>query len=71
MPTALSIEQYLQELHDDYAVRINEAVADDRDDLVWQLADSYTHEALRAQADYGLTPSLHRLPNRGDDAAAA
>jgi hypothetical protein len=64
VPTAPSIEQHLQELHDDYAARINEAVADDRDDLVWQLADGYTREALRAQESYGLTPSLDRLPGR-------
>ncbi|TQS40910.1 hypothetical protein [Cryptosporangium phraense] len=69
MPTAPSIEQYLQELHDDYASRINEAVAEDRDDLAWQLADAYTNEALRAQADYGLTPTLDRLPGRRPTAA--
>jgi hypothetical protein len=70
VPTALSIEQHLQELHDEYAARINEAVADDRDDLAWQLADSYTREALRAQAAYGLTPSLDRLPGRSAPVAA-
>ena len=69
MPTALSIEQYLQQLHDEYAARINEAVAEDRDDLTWQLADSYTHEALAAQAAYGLTPSLDRFPGRARAAA--
>ena len=64
VPTAPSIEQYLQELHDDYASRINVAVAEDRDDLVWQLADAYTDEALSAQAARGLIPSLDRLPGR-------
>ena len=62
MPTAPSIEQYLQELHDDYAARINLAVADDRDDLIWQLAEAYTAEALHAQSERGLIPSLDRLP---------
>ncbi|GAA3388046.1 hypothetical protein [Cryptosporangium minutisporangium] len=70
MPTAPSIEQYLQYLHDDYAARINEAVAEDRDELAWQLADAYTRDALRAQADYGLTPSLDRLPGRSARVAA-
>lgn len=70
VPTAPSIEQYLQELHDEYAARINEAVADDRDDLAWQFADSYTREALRAQADFGLTPSVDRLPGRETPLAA-
>jgi hypothetical protein len=64
VPTALSIEQHLQELHDDYAARINQAVAEDRDELVWQLADAYTRDALRAQEEHGLTPSLDRLPGR-------
>jgi hypothetical protein len=58
------IEQHLQELHDEYAFRINEAIADNRDDLVGQFADAYTHEALKAQAACGLTPSLDRLPGR-------
>jgi hypothetical protein len=71
VPTAPSIEQYLQELHDDYAARINQAVADDRDDLVWQLAEAYTADALGAQAARGLTPSLDRLPRNSRLAKAA
>jgi hypothetical protein len=44
----LGIVRYLQLLHDDYAFRVNAAVAEGRDDLVEQLAEAYFHEATRA-----------------------
>lgn len=41
-----SIEDRLQALHDEYAAAVNVAVAEDRAELVAQLADEYADAAL-------------------------
>jgi hypothetical protein len=47
LPTPPTIAEQLHELHEDYADRVNRLVAEDREDLVRELADGYTEEALR------------------------
>ena len=47
MPTPPTIAEQLHELHEDYADRVNRLVAEDREDMVPELADSYAEEALR------------------------
>ena len=47
MPTPPTITEQLHELHEDYAGRVNRLVAEGREDLVRELADGYTEEALR------------------------
>ena len=37
----------LRELHDAYVWKVNAAVAEGRMDLVWELADEYTDEAVQ------------------------
>jgi hypothetical protein len=37
----------LRELHEHYAWRVNAAVAEGRDDLVWRLSDEYLAEATQ------------------------
>ena len=37
----------LRELNDVYVDAINRAVGEERDDLVWQLVDEYSDEALK------------------------
>jgi hypothetical protein len=37
----------LRELKDVYVDAVNRAVAEERDDLVWQLVDEYSDEALK------------------------
>ena len=37
----------LRELNDVYVDAVNRAVDDERDDLVWQLVDEYSDEALK------------------------
>lgn len=37
----------LKDLHDTYVYRVNSAVAEDREDVIDQLAADYTEEALR------------------------
>lgn len=46
MPTPPTIAE-LHEFHEDYADRVNRLVAEDWEDLVRELADGYTEEALR------------------------
>ena len=41
----------LQQLHDAYVWEVNAAVGEDRLDLVWQLVDDFTDEALRLLTD--------------------
>jgi hypothetical protein len=47
LPTPPTIAEQLHELHEDYADRVNRLVAEDREDLVRELADRFTEEALR------------------------
>jgi hypothetical protein len=42
---ALSLDDRLQSLHEEYVDAVNRAVAEDRDDVVEQLAAAYTDEA--------------------------
>jgi len=42
----------LRELHDAYVWSVNAAVAEGRDDLVAELADEYTVEALRIMTEH-------------------
>ena len=37
----------LRELHDSYVWKVNAAVGEGRDDLVWRLVDEYADRALR------------------------
>lgn len=41
------VARRLDALHDSYVYAVNTAVADGRDDLVYQLADDYFDDALR------------------------
>jgi hypothetical protein len=41
----------LRELHDDYAWKVNAAVAEGREDLIQRLSDEYVEEAARILAD--------------------
>lgn len=41
------MQQTMDDLRDRYVRRANEAVADDRPELLRELADEYTEEALR------------------------
>ncbi|MGD9528209.1 hypothetical protein [Pseudonocardia sp.] len=43
----MPIETRLQVLHDRYASAVNEAIAEDREELALKLADEYTDAALR------------------------
>jgi len=47
LPTPPTIAEQLHELHEDYADRANRLVAEDREDLIRELADRFTEEALR------------------------
>ncbi len=47
LPTPPTIAEQLDELHQDYADRANRLVAEDREDLIGELADRFTEEALR------------------------
>jgi hypothetical protein len=40
----------LRELHDDFAWKVNAAVAEGRDDLIGRLSDEYVEQALRMLA---------------------
>jgi hypothetical protein len=42
LPTPPIITEQLQELHEDYADRANRLVAEDREDLIRELADQFT-----------------------------
>jgi hypothetical protein len=42
-----SVTPTMTDLHDHYVRRVNEAVADDRTDLVRELTEDYVEEALR------------------------
>lgn len=48
----------LRELHEAYVWKVNSAVAEGRMDLVWQLSDEYTDEALELMATF-------QTPGRG------
>ena len=41
----------LDALHEHYIERVNEAIEQDREDLAWALADSYSADVLRIIAD--------------------
>jgi hypothetical protein len=41
----------LRDLHEDYVWRVNAAVGEGRDDLVWKLADEYLIKAMQAMSD--------------------
>lgn len=45
------IETRLQALHDRYASAVNDAIADDREELAVKLADEYTDAALEMILD--------------------
>jgi hypothetical protein len=47
LPTLPTIAEQLHELHEAYADRVNRLVAEDREDLIRELADRFTEEALR------------------------
>jgi hypothetical protein len=53
MAAQSDLVEQLRELHDDYAERINAAVAEGRDDLVEKLVGAYPDEALRLMAAAG------------------
>ena len=47
MPALDDLARRLDELHDSYVYAVNAAVEEDRDDLVFRLADDYFDDALR------------------------
>jgi hypothetical protein len=47
LPTPPTIAAQLHEFHEAYADRVNRLVAEDREDLVRELADGDIEEALR------------------------
>ena len=51
MPPQDDETRRLQELHDDYAWRVNAAIGEGREDLVWRLVDEYVDDALRTLTD--------------------
>ncbi len=57
MSTPDDLQRYLRELHEEYVDKVNRLLGEGREDLVWEMADSYSEEALRAiladQADPG------------------
>jgi len=48
MTASQDIARDLERLHEEYAYRVNLALEEDRETLVWQLADAYADEALLA-----------------------
>lgn len=48
LPESRDIVYHLTLLHDQYAYRVNLAIAEDRDDLIPGLIDAYIEESLRA-----------------------
>ncbi len=73
MPADSSAEQ-LRELHDAYVWKVNSAVGEGREDLVWQLVDDYTAEAMLlmtqeqgtrcGRPDCGICGQPRELPRR-------
>ena len=45
------LRRELDALHEDYIERVNEAIEQEREDLAWALADSYSADVLRIIAD--------------------
>ena len=44
----------LRELHENYVWKVNAAIGEGREDLVWRLVDDYTEQALRLMtAEHG------------------
>jgi hypothetical protein len=41
----------LRELHEDYVWKVNAAIGEGREDLVWRLVDDYTEQALRLMTE--------------------
>ena len=50
MPAYSEVER-LRELHESYVWKVNAAVGEGREDLVWRLVDDYTELALRLMAE--------------------
>lgn len=50
MPAYSEVER-LRELHETYVWKVNAAVGEGREDLVWQLVDDYTELALRLMTE--------------------
>jgi len=48
MSASYDIARYLERLHEEYAYKVNMAVAENRPDLVRELVDAYVDEALYA-----------------------
>ncbi|MFL6175581.1 MAG: hypothetical protein ACJ715_02935 [Ornithinibacter sp.] len=46
-------QHLLRELHEAYVWKVNAAVAEGRMDLVWELADEHTDEALQLMSTLG------------------
>lgn len=51
MPTQGDETQRLRQLHEEYAWRVNAAIGEGREDLVWKLSDAYLVEAMQTMMD--------------------
>jgi hypothetical protein len=50
LSTPRDLSQYLRDLHDAYVDKVNRLVAEDREDLIQEVVDTYAEEALQAIA---------------------
>jgi hypothetical protein len=48
VPAPDDLPRHLRDLHDEYVDKVNRLVAENREDLIQELVDSYTEEALAA-----------------------
>jgi len=66
VPTQADDSRRLRRLHDEYAWRVNAAIAEGREDLVWRLSDAYLEEAMQlmAQSQQPLAPLPRPAPPR-------
>jgi hypothetical protein len=51
VPSESENARRLRELHDAYVWRVNAAVGEGREDLIWRLVDDYLDEAMQMMTD--------------------
>ncbi len=56
MSTPHDPSQYLRDLHEQYADKVNRLLEEGREDLAWEVADAYPDEALRVMAEIEADP---------------
>jgi hypothetical protein len=57
VPTPEDLSRHLRDLHDAYVDKVNRLVAEGREDLIQELVDAYSDEALAAMTG-SAAPSL-------------